>query len=127
MQPLRLQQLFAAEGQQLPGQRGGALAGLASLDLTTDPTTASSTIDTLAKALNNSLSSLGAQGRALDIQKTFLTSLSDNIEKGIGSLVDADLTKESARLQSLQVKQQLGAQALSIANQGPQILLSFFR
>lgn len=106
---------------------GGALAGLASLDLTTDPATASATIDTLAKALNASLSSLGAQGRALDIQKTFLTSLSDNIEKGIGSLVDADLAKESARLQSLQVKQQLGAQALSIANQGPQILLSFFR
>lgn len=106
---------------------GGSLASLASLDLTVDPSTASTTLSTLASTLNTALASLGAQGRALDIQKTFLTSLSDNIEKGVGLLVDADLAKESARLQSLQVKQQLGAQALSIANQSPQILLSFFR
>ncbi|MBI1252282.1 MAG: hypothetical protein GC189_12520 [Alphaproteobacteria bacterium] len=106
---------------------GGALAGLASLDLTTDPTTASATIDTLAATLNTALANLGAQGRALETQRSFLTVLSDNIEKGIGQLVDADLAKESARLQSLQVKQQLGAQALSIANQAPSLLLSFFR
>jgi flagellin len=53
--------------------------------------------------------------------------LADVVEKGVGQLVDADLAKESARLQSLQVKQQLGAQALSVANQTPQVVLSFFR
>ena len=59
--------------------------------------------------------------------ETFANKLSDTIETGIGNLVDADLAKESAKLQSLQVKQQLGVQALSIANQAPQVLLSLFR
>ena len=77
--------------------------------------------------LNSNLATLGAQSRALDVQKSFLGKLSDSIEAGIGNLVDADLAKESARLQSLQVKQQLGAQALSIANSAPSIVLSFFR
>jgi flagellin len=49
------------------------------------------------------------------------------LESGVGNLVDADLAKESARLQALQVSQQLGAQALSIANEAPQIVLSLFR
>ena len=53
--------------------------------------------------------------------------LSDALEKGIGNLVDADLAKESARLQSLQVKQQLGVQALSIANSAPATILGYFR
>ena len=65
--------------------------------------------------------------RPLDIQSSFLASLSDTVEKGISSLVDADLAKESAKLQSLQVKQQLGAQALSIANKSPEVILSLFR
>ena len=62
----------------------------------------------------------------MEIHKNFTTKLSDALEVGIGNLVDADLAKESARLQSLQVKQQLGVQALSIANQAPQTILSFF-
>lgn len=106
---------------------GGSFASLASLDLTTDPTTAGSTVQSLLDTLNTNLAQLGGQSKALASQKTFLQSLSDNIDKGVGLLVDADLAKESARLQALQVKQQLGAQALSIANQSPQILLSFFR
>ena len=65
--------------------------------------------------------------RDVDATATFLSKLSDTIEQGIGNLVDADLAKESARLQSLQIKQQLGAQALSIANQAPSLILSFFR
>lgn len=84
-------------------------------------------IDTAMTALNRDLATMGAQSKALDVQKTFLGKLSDSIEAGIGNLVDADLAKESARLQSLQVKQQLGAQALSIANSAPSIVLSFFR
>ncbi len=88
---------------------------------------ASSAIDTALTALNRDLATMGAQSKALDVQKTFLGKLSDSIEAGIGNLVDADLAKESARLQALQVKQQLGAQALSIANSAPSIVLSFFR
>jgi flagellin len=88
---------------------------------------AASALDTAITTLSTQLATLGAQGKALDVQKSFLGKLSDSIEAGIGNLVDADLAKESARLQSLQVKQQLGAQALSIANQAPSIVLSFFR
>ena len=77
--------------------------------------------------LNKNQATLGAQSKALDTQKTFLGQLSDSITNGIGNLVDADLAKESAKLQALQVKQQLGAQALSIANQAPSIVLSFFK
>ena len=108
----------------------GALATVTSaLSLTssTNAQTASAAIDTATTLLNQQLAALGSQSKALDVQKTFLGKLSDSIVGGIGNLVDADLAKESARLQSLQVKQQLGAQALSIANSAPSIVLSFFR
>ena len=89
--------------------------------------TASGDLESAIIALNVQMASLGSQAKALDIQHNFLTALSDTVEKGIGNLVDADLAKESAKLQSLQIKQQLGAQALSIANQSPQVLLSLFQ
>jgi flagellin len=85
------------------------------------------TIEAAQKALNGKLSDLGAASRQIDAQSTFTSKLSDVIEGGIGNLVDADLAKESARLQALQVKQQLGVQALSIANQAPQTITSLFR
>jgi flagellin len=112
------------------GIAGQALSGLTSaLDISTAAggEAASDAIDDALTALNKNLASLGAQAKALDVQKSFLGKLSDSIESGIGNLVDADLAKESARLQALQVKQQLGAQALSIANSAPSIVLSFFR
>lgn len=84
-------------------------------------------IDTLSETLNTNLSTLGAASRKIDGQSSFVSKLSDVIESGIGNLVDADLAKESARLQALQVKQQLGVQALSIANQAPQTITSLFR
>jgi flagellin len=108
----------------------GALATVTSaLSLTssTNAQTASAAIDTATTLLNQQLAALGSQSKALETQRTFLGKLSDSIVGGIGNLVDADLAKESARLQSLQVKQQLGAQALSIANSAPSIVLSFFR
>jgi flagellin len=112
------------------GKSGQALASLTStLDISTvgGADTASDAIDASLTALSSNLATLGAQAKALEVQKSFLGKLSDSIEAGIGNLVDADLAKESARLQSLQVKQQLGAQALSIANSAPSIVLSFFR
>ncbi len=108
----------------------GALASVTSaltLSNVANAQAAASAIESAATTLNLQLAQMGSQSRALDTQKSFLGKLSDSIEAGIGNLVDADLAKESARLQSLQVKQQLGAQALSIANSAPSIVLSFFR
>ncbi len=84
-------------------------------------------IDASITAVNTSLSALGAGAKRLELQKEFVGKLSDTIEVGIGNLVDADLAKESASLQALQVKQQLGLQALSIANQAPSTVLGLFR
>ncbi len=84
-------------------------------------------LDALSKNINGKLSDLGSASRKIDAQSAFASKLSDAIEGGIGNLVDADLAKESAKLQALQVKQQLGVQALSIANQAPQTVTSLFR
>ena len=99
-----------------------------------------STISTQAKAstliatiqssltnVNSALAKLSSGAAKFSIQSTFTQKLSDTLTAGIGNLVDANMAQESARLQSLQVKQQLGVQALSIANQAPQTILSLFR
>jgi flagellin len=70
---------------------------------------------------------IGAKAKAIELQDRFNTSFLSTMEKNLSNLVDADLARESARLQSLQIKQQLGSQALSIANQAPQMILSLFR
>ena len=70
--------------------------------------------------------SFGTAEERLDTQASFISSLSDSLTTGIGSLVDADLEEVSAKLQALQVQQQLGVQSLSIANQAPQSILSLF-
>src|SRR5258708_6994245 len=85
------------------------------------------TVDAQQLVIGTALVSLGAAANNLNFLSTFTKSLSDAVNQGLGSLVDANLAKESANLQSLQVKQQLGVQALSIANQRPQIILSLFR
>ena len=85
------------------------------------------TIGTSLTNVNSALAKLSAGAKKFSIQATFSQKLSDTLTVGIGHLVDADLAKESALLQSLQVKQQLGVQALSIANQAPQTILSLFR
>lgn len=93
----------------------------------TNASNALSLVNASITNLNRELAKLGSGARALEKHRDFIGQLSDTLEAGIGNLVDADLARESARLQSLQVKQQLGAQALSIANKAPQILLSFFQ
>ena len=77
--------------------------------------------------VNTALAKLGTGAKALEIQDTFNTKLADALKEGIGNLVDADLARESARLQALQVQQQLGIQALGIANQAPGAILALFR
>jgi len=84
-------------------------------------------VDAALKAMTNAATTLGAAKSSIDLQKTFTTSLMDSIDRGVGQLVDADMNKESTRLQALQVQQQLGVQALSIANGSSQSILSLFR
>ncbi|OHV83141.1 flagellin N-terminal helical domain-containing protein [Mesorhizobium sp. ORS 3428] len=89
--------------------------------------TALGTVETALSKLSTGAASLGAAKSRIDTQKSFLSNLSDSIDKGVGALVDADMNKESTRLQALQVQQQLGIQALSIANGNSQQILSLFR
>ncbi|MEQ8403574.1 MAG: flagellin [Oceanicaulis sp.] len=103
------------------------LSATASFGTAAAASTAAGTIETSLDNLNSALARLGTGSKSLEVHKTFVGKLSDALEKGIGNLVDADLAKESARLQSLQVKQQLGIQALSIANSAPSTVLGYFR
>jgi flagellin len=108
----------------------GALAGLGPSDDISTQANALAMIDAVNQAIINvstSLSSLGTGSKAIASHLTFVGKLQDSIDAGVGNLVDADLAKESARLQSLQTKQQLGIQALSIANQAPSAIMSLFR
>ena len=84
-------------------------------------------VDAAIKTVTTSLATLGTQSKSVGRQLTFIGKLQDATEAGIGNLVDADLAKESAKLTALQTKQQLGVQALSIANSSSQSLLSLFR
>ena len=103
------------------------LSATATIGTATTASAAVATIETSIDNLNQALARLGTSSKALSVHSDFVTKLSDVTEKGIGNLVDADLAKESAKLQALQTKQQLGVQALSIANQSSGIALSFFR
>jgi flagellin len=76
--------------------------------------------------VNSALARIGSAAKKLETHQVFISKLQDALTAGVGNLVDADMAKESAKLQALQVKQQLGVQALSIANTGPQIILSLF-
>lgn len=91
---------------------------------------ASSVMAKLSESLskvNTAMGAMGAQVRQIEAHNVFVSKLSDALETGVSNLVDADMAKESARLQALNVKQQLGAQSLSIANQSPQIVLKLFQ
>jgi flagellin len=84
-------------------------------------------VDETLADLTDAASVIGASKKRVDMQKSFTSSLMDSIDRGIGQLVDADMNKESSRLQALQVQQQLGIQSLSIANSTAQNVLSLFR
>ena len=85
------------------------------------------TLDAAEATIGTALSDLGSASNRMASQREFVKSLIDTLTVGVGNLVDADMAAESARLQALQVKQQLGIQALSIANQGPSVMLNLFR
>lgn len=109
---------------------GGSIISISATDSVGTMTSATamlSKINTSIAKTNAALGSLGSQSSQLEAHNTFVSKLSDVLTSGIGNLVDADMAKESAKLQSLQVQQQLGVQALSIANSTPQVILSLFK
>ncbi len=111
------------------GVQTGGLGNLASIDVTTDAgaTAALTAIEGLLQTSIDAAAALGSSQKRLESQGEFVSTLIDAMTSGIGGLTDADMEAASAKLQALQVQQQLGVQALSIANQGPQALLSLFR
>ncbi|MCO6051029.1 flagellin [Mesorhizobium sp. RP14(2022)] len=84
-------------------------------------------VESALKDMTTAATKLGSAKNSIDLQKTFTSSLMDSIDRGVGQLVDADMNKESTRLQALQTQQQLGIQALSIANGNTSSILSLFR
>jgi flagellin len=109
---------------------GGSIVSLGASDTISTQSQASTLVATIQSSLtavNSALAQLSAGAAKFSVQATFSQTLSDTLTTGIGNLVDANMAEESASLQSLQVKQQLGIQALSIANQAPQTILSLFR
>ena len=104
-----------------------SIATTQSIDTLTKATASLTAVSNSIDAVSGALARLGTKSKALSTHITFVGKLSDALEAGVGNLVDADLAKESAKLQALQTKQQLGVQALGIANQTPQLVLSLFR
>ena len=86
-----------------------------------------SVVDHIYSLMTDSASNLGAVNKRIEMQESFVGKLMDSIDKGIGRLVDADMNEESTRLKALQTQQQLGIQALSIANSSSQNVMSLFR
>ncbi|WP_170351083.1 MULTISPECIES: flagellin [Ruegeria] len=114
---------------QFTNAGSGGLGALSSIDVSTDAGAAAAlgTIETLIDTSIDAAAAFGsAQGR-IETQQDFVSKLTDSFKSGIGSMVDADMEETSARLQALQVQQQLATQSLSIANQAPQSILSLFR
>lgn len=108
----------------------GSIVTLAAAEAISTSTLASAALAKVDASIANvsaSLARLGTGSKSLGTHLSFVGKLQDTLEAGVGNLVDADLAKESARLQSLQTKQQLGVQALSIANSSTSILLGLFR
>ncbi len=106
------------------------LTGITSTSSLPDASTAATMITTVNTAIgkvSTALAKMGTGSKALDLHLSFVMKLQDTLDNGVGNLVDADLAKESAKLQSLQTRQQLGVQALSIANQSTSALLGLFR
>lgn len=111
------------------GVTSGGLGNLANIDVTSTAgaTAALTTIEGLLNTAIDAAAAFGSSQNRLSSQSEFVQTLVDSMTTGIGGLTDTDMEAASAKLQALQVQQQLGVQALSIANQAPQALLSLFR
>ncbi len=105
----------------------GGLGALAGIDVTSDAAGALTAIESLISTAVDAAAAFGSVQNRITTQSDFVTKLSDSMKTGIGAMVDANMEEASAKLQALQVQQQLGVQSLSIANQAPQSILSLFR
>ena len=116
-------------GGQFKNAGSGGLGALSSIDVSTasGAATALSSIEGMLQTSIDAAAEFGSVQNRVDIQSKFVGKLTDSLKSGIGSMVDADMEETSARLQALQVQQQLATQSLSIANQAPQNILSLFR
>jgi len=103
------------------------ISGRTAIADVTSAATALGELETFLQTAINGAADLGASAKRIDDQGAFVSKLTDAMKSGIGALVDADMEEASARLQALQTQQQLGVQALSIANQAPQNILALFR
>lgn len=114
---------------QFKNAGSGGLSALSSVDVSTSGGAAAAlgNIESMIQTSINAAADFGSTQKRIDTQAGFVSSLTDSLKTGIGSMVDADMEEASARLQALQVQQQLGVQSLSIANQSPQSILSLFR
>ena len=114
---------------QFKNAGAGGLGALSSIDVSNSAgaTAALGNIEAMMQTSIDAASAFGSVQTRVDLQKDFVSKLTDSMKAGIGSMIDADMEEASARLQALQVQQQLSTQALSIANQQPQSLLSLFR
>ena len=101
--------------------------GMTGITETADALAAFGEIEAMLTTAINGAAALGSSAKRIDDQTTYVSKLSDAVTSGIGALVDTDMEATSAKLQALQTQQQLGVQALSIANQAPQTILSLFR
>jgi len=119
----------AAQNLALGGANLTSITATSSIGTSTAGTaqTMIATVNTAIGKVSTALAKLGTGSKALDLHLNFIMKLQDTLDNGVGNLVDADLAKESAKLQSLQTRQQLGVQALSIANQSTSALLGLFR
>jgi len=117
---------IAAQDLSLGGSNV-TLTATTSISTATLAQAAIATVQTSIINVNNALAKLGTSENSLSGELTFVGNLQDTIDTGVGNLVNANLAKESAQLQALQTKQQLGIQALSIANASSSTLLSLFR
>lgn len=119
---------FALAGEN-GGTASGGLFGLDNISVTTN-SGANAALGNIETLIDNSIdgaAALGSSQGRIETQSNFISKLTDSLKSGIGAMVDANMEEASARLQALQVQQQLGVQALSIANQAPQSILSLFR
>jgi len=114
---------------QFTNAGSGGLGAMAGIDVssTGGATSALGTIETLIDTAIDAAAAFGSVESRIETQSTFISNLTDSLTSGIGTLVDANMEEASARLQALQVQQQLAVQSLSIANQAPQSILSLFR
>lgn len=119
---------LAVSGQYKNANAGG-LGALATIDVSTGAGAALAlgNIESMLQTSIGAAAEFGSSQKRIDIQSNFVGKLTDALKSGIGSMVDADMEETSARLQALQVQQQLATQSLSIANQQPQNILSLFR